>query len=113
MAYRDEHVGAGIVGGYAVAPFLDRAPPRLPTYRVGGTGGILGAFKRGRIERPDRHLGTPTRIMCENLEQAMWLIVEIMTAIRHHVIFVLAGLQRDPVRGFLEQIDCWRGIGGE
>ena len=34
LAERDEHVGAGIVGGRAVFLFLDGAPARQPAHRV-------------------------------------------------------------------------------
>ncbi len=54
----DEHVGAGVVGGLAVAPLLGGAPPRQPPHRV-EEAGVGAAGLRRRIERADRHLLAP------------------------------------------------------
>ena len=57
IAQRDEHVGAGIVGGHAV-----RASPRRCAAAAAGARckygpeACLRAVERGRIERMDRHL---------------------------------------------------------
>src|SRR5690242_9462542 len=57
-----------------------------------------------------RNLLLHARIVGVDVYQTMRFKIQILAAIRHDVVFVLARLERDAIGGPLEQIDGGRGV---
>ena len=91
LEQRNEHVGAGVVGGRAVSFLLDRAPPRQAANReVKPVDDAAGLVDGGRIKRPDRHLVLLAGKMRVDVEHPVRLVFQV----------VGCGRERRDIRGY-------------